>query len=168
MQIDLWGGSTSRLTGGHLFPVIKYTLHPKYDIITWDYDVMILEVLRAFENFPFVQPVPLSKLCLTECCDVCPPTTIRAAGWGIYNMETGQLPTLLQEITQNIMSNEECNLQWDKEITDRMFCVRIDLGIDSCDGDSGSAIMLRKERQVGLVSTGSDFCGGKPLTIYLH
>jgi hypothetical protein len=43
-QINLWGGSTSRLTGGRVFFVEEYILHPQYDIFTLDNDVAVLRM----------------------------------------------------------------------------------------------------------------------------
>lgn len=43
-------------------------------------------------------------------------------------------------------------------ITSSMFCTTIENGRDSCNGDSGSAI-LRDGIQVGIVSFGSEICG---------
>lgn len=40
----LWGGSSSRTTGGHLFFVTEYFLHPGYDRATIDLDIGILHV----------------------------------------------------------------------------------------------------------------------------
>lgn len=43
-QINLWGGSTSRLTGGVVFIVDSYSLHPQYDWWSLDNDVAVLRV----------------------------------------------------------------------------------------------------------------------------
>lgn len=44
VQINLYGGSTSRLTGGHLFFVARYILHPSYNRNTLDFDIALLQV----------------------------------------------------------------------------------------------------------------------------
>lgn len=51
IQINLWGGSTSRLTGGHIFIVESYTLHPQYDDISLDNDVAVLRVNVSHESW---------------------------------------------------------------------------------------------------------------------
>lgn len=53
----LWGGSTSRVFGGHLFFVNSYYLHPQYiriplstGQVIWDYDVAVIRVEDAFRG----------------------------------------------------------------------------------------------------------------------
>lgn len=88
--IYLWGGSTSRATGGHLFFVSSYHLHPQYQRITlstgqviWDYDVAVIRVHAGtpLEGFPFITPISLPPACATECCGVCGGVQISLAGW---------------------------------------------------------------------------------------
>ena len=48
-SINLWGGSTSRLTGGTIFFVTEYLLHPQYDDWELDNDVALVRVdVRTF------------------------------------------------------------------------------------------------------------------------
>lgn len=49
--VHLWGGSTSRTTGGHLFFVSAYHLHPGYDRQSIDLDIAILEVDVSLNEF---------------------------------------------------------------------------------------------------------------------
>lgn len=88
--IHLWGGSTSRTSGGHLFFVEEYYMHPEYRRIAlstgqvvWDYDVGVIQVDQGFplEGFPNLSPTILPEPCFTECCGVCAGTEIRMAGW---------------------------------------------------------------------------------------
>ena len=88
--INLWGGSTSRVSGGHLFFIREYHLHPQYRTIRlstgqviWDYDVGVIRVDDNFrlEGFPNIQPSILPEPCLSQCCGVCENTEIRIAGW---------------------------------------------------------------------------------------
>lgn len=89
-QINLWGGSTSRVSGGHLFFIREYHLHPLYRRIQlstsqriWDYDVAVIRVDDGtrLEGFPFVVPTVLPPPCASECCGVCAGQEIRMAGW---------------------------------------------------------------------------------------
>lgn len=43
-QVNLYGGSTSRISGGHLFFVTAYHLHPGYDRNTIDLDIAVIAV----------------------------------------------------------------------------------------------------------------------------
>lgn len=42
--INLWGGSTSRLSGGLVFMVAEYTNHPAYEPRTLDNDISVIRV----------------------------------------------------------------------------------------------------------------------------
>lgn len=156
----MWGGSTSRLSGGHLFFVQSYHLHPDYRRIQlstgqtiWDYDVAVIRVVDGtpLEGFPFVEPVILPPPCATECCNVCGGTEIRLAGWVSFQMTkrlhfcslnvkfqgrlaNGSIPTYLQQLEQHVVPFSECRNHWEGEITNRMFCVTADF-YDSCDGE---------------------------------
>lgn len=83
---------------------------------------------------------------------------ISLAGWGL--LADGTLPIYLERLEQTVIPFAECQSNhWEGQITDRMFCVTADF-YDSCNGDSGSAILLESlQHQVGYVSFGSIHCG---------
>lgn len=114
-------------------------------------------------GFSFVSPISLPDNCpLTQaCCGACPGNRIHVAGWG--RDDSGELPENLLMVHKDIHNHEDCHNQWNAAfpfltITSRMFCTTIENGIDSCNGDSGSAIVL-DGIQVGIVSFGSSVCG---------
>ena len=179
--INLYGNSTSRLSDGILFFVTRYVNHPDYRRISlstgqviWDYDVSVIEVDRENPlDGLFVRPTVLPPTCNSACCGACEGTVITLAGWGkfmIYmqliadhwNVEffkgrthLGTLPVYLQKLNQTIVNHAACGPFWENQITDRMFCVTADF-YDSCDGDSGSGILLTdRVNQIGYVSFGS-------------
>jgi hypothetical protein len=58
-DLTLLGGSTSRLTGGLIFSVEDYVLHPSYDWWTLDNDVAVVRVFVSFsivceESIPYL------------------------------------------------------------------------------------------------------------------
>lgn len=162
----MWGGSTSRLTGGHIFPVRRYVLHPQYDDWTLDFDVAIMEVERMLEGFPNMRPIALPASCAAACCGVCEPTPIRVAGWGA--IESGRLPINLLQVSKTVVNTAACSAAWREPISSRMFCTLVENGRDSCQGDSGGAITnMERNVQVGVVSFGSEVCGGNLLTSFL-
>ncbi|CRK99630.1 CLUMA_CG012941, isoform B [Clunio marinus] len=168
--INLYGGSTSRLTGGRLFFVDQYILHPSYSRITLDNDIALIQVGSGtpLEGFPNVSPIPLPSLCNSACCGVCPPgNDVYVAGWG--RIDDGSLPENLMQVSKAILGNTECNAEWRLiPITSRMFCTIIEDGRDSCNGDSGSAV-VRDGIQVGVVSFGSSVCGdGSRPAVYVR
>lgn len=62
-----------------------------------------------------------------------------------------------------------CSASWSpRTITPRMFCTTIENGRDSCNGDSGSAV-VRDGVQHGVVSFGSSVCGdGSRPAVYVR
>lgn len=104
-----------------------------------------------------MSPIALPPNCASICCGVCQPgNPITVAGWG--QNDAGFLPENLLQVQKAIYLHDECYRSWGGEITSRMFCTVIENGIDSCNGDSGSAI-IRDGIQVGVVSFGSPICG---------
>lgn len=155
--INLYGDSTSRLTGGTLYFVENYTNHPSYRRIRlstgqtiWDHDVSVIEISQTTPLVgEFIRPTILPPPCPTACCGVCEDTVITIAGWG--RTELGTIPVNLRMLNQTIVNHQNCGPFWENEITDRMFCVSADF-YDSCDGDSGSGILLLDRiNQVGYV-----------------
>jgi trypsin len=61
------------------------------------------------------------------------------------------------QVSKAIMGDQECGSFW-RILTARMFCTIVENGKDSCNGDSGSAV-VRNGVQVGVVSFGSSVCG---------
>lgn len=107
-------------------------IHPKFDTYMLDYDVGILTAETSFDC-PLITPAQLPEICSTECCGTCPLTTVRVAGWGYT--ETGGVADELLQIEQSIMDKiPECEIVWG-EITSRMFCVTVEKGTDSCNGE---------------------------------
>lgn len=77
------------------------------------------------------------------------------AGWG--RVDDGSLPEFLMKVDKSIVTNAVCSTFWNN-ITPRIFCTLIENGRDSCNGDSGSAV-VRDGIQQGVVSFGSSVCG---------
>lgn len=121
-----------------------------------------LQPSTPLTGFEFVTPVPISPICNTPCCQVCPEgNPIVVAGWG--RIDNGSLPEYLMQVSKDIIPLELCNQYWATVnhpggITSNKFCTRVENGRDSCNGDSGSAI-IRNGVQVGIVSFGSAVCG---------
>lgn len=137
--LNLWGGTSNRVSGGHLFFIESYHLHPQYRRIPlstgqviWDYDVAVIRVFEGtrLEGFPFIEPIALPPPCASECCGTCGGVRISMAGWG--RLANGTLPTYLQQLEQDIIPQSECRNHWEGQITSRMFCVT-SYFYDSCE-----------------------------------
>ncbi|XP_070508844.1 trypsin 3A1-like [Chironomus tepperi] len=160
IMINLRGGSSSRVSGGFLFFVDSYTLHPQYDTDWLDFDIAII---RVADDSPLtglnVAVVPISPICDSACCQTCDPEPVTITGWGID--DNGVIPQLLNQITLPIYNHAECDTKWGW-IPEFFFCVWAGNGQDSCNGDSGSPLVrdVNGQRfQIGLVSFGSSTCG---------
>merc|ERR1712241_937438 len=109
--------------------------HPDYNSWTTDYDFSLLKLKNVvdFAALPNVFPA-------------CWPTQPAApgdwaiiSGWGTTK-SGGSQPSILQEANVTIVSNAECNANYNGEITDSMLCAA-DPGQDTCQGDSGGPIV---------------------------
>jgi secreted trypsin-like serine protease len=128
---------------------------------------LISQPSTPLQGHPNVRPIALPSNCDTACCGVCvagPDITV--AGWGLNDNQ--QIPENLLQVQKAIFNQAECNRIWGGDITSRMFCTLVVNGMDSCNGDSGSAI-TRAGVQVGVVSFGSEVCGdGSAPAVYVR
>jgi trypsin len=140
-------------------PIRRELRHPQYDLITWVYDVMLLELEFAvsleFQNFVPLLGVPFSSMM---------PTTkkVTAIGWGVLETGGTTISNVLQEATDlEYVPLDECRAikkggdSYDN-LSDDMLCTFAD-GQDHCNGDSGGPILWKDETtdtvyQVGVIS----------------
>lgn len=82
-QINLRGGSSNRLTGGFIFFVESYTLHPQYDPNWLDFDIALIRVEEtSLMEGVNVQPVAIPPPCISGCCHSCEGEDVTITGWG--------------------------------------------------------------------------------------
>ncbi|XP_063375763.1 transmembrane protease serine 9 [Cydia amplana] len=128
--------------------------HRGFDMRTLYNDVAILTL---------DQPVPFTR----NSKAICLPSGSRAysgqigtvIGWGSLR-EAGPQPSVLQEVSIPIWTNQECRLKYGAAapggIVDHMLCAG-KASMDSCSGDSGGPLMVNEGgrwTQVGVVSWG--------------
>ncbi|XP_019272128.1 putative serine protease 46 [Panthera pardus] len=123
-------------------------------------DIALLKLRDPISWSPLIQPVCLPntkfKLSLGTMCWV--------IGWGHKNeQETSSTPYSLQEVAVRIISNGICRQQYQflflkkekKFIGKDMLCASSELGMDSCQANSGSPLVCQVNNswiQVGVVS----------------
>ncbi|XP_046950897.1 putative serine protease 46 [Lynx rufus] len=122
-------------------------------------DIALLKLRDPISWSPLIQPVCLPntkfKLSLGTMCWV--------IGWGHKNeQETSSSPYSLQEVAVRIVSNGICRQQYQflflkkqKFIGKDMLCASSELGMDSCQANSGSPLVCQVNNswiQVGVVS----------------
>uniref|UniRef100_A0A8C2K258 Peptidase S1 domain-containing protein n=1 Tax=Cyprinus carpio TaxID=7962 RepID=A0A8C2K258_CYPCA len=147
----------------------RIVLHSQYDQFTSDYDIALLELSAPVFFNELVQPV-----CVPAPSHAFTSGTIRLNKSNLLQtpfhvitcivsiqkpLISGELATLLQEATVNIISHNTCNKMYDDAVTPRMLCAgNIQGGVDACQGDSGGPLVcLERGRRwflAGIVSWG--------------
>ncbi len=138
---------TNKLDGsGKRYRVKSIAVHPKWDPLTFDYDIA-LWVLD--EEVPGLPDVYLSRQD--------PPlgTMMKVTGWGAL-ADGGSFPVQLRKVRVPRVHRANCNdaNSYNGEITKRMLCAGYDAGgRDSCFGNSGGPL-TRPRNGGGRILTG--------------
>jgi len=132
-------------------------IHPHYDLITYENDICLLKLSTPVNFTDYIQPICLASADSTFHTGINSWVT----GWGttVPNDSSSQ-PDILQEVTLQILGNNECqcNHRHSFVITENMLCAGVRAGgMDSCQGDSGGALVTKNGSvwvQNGVVSFG--------------
>uniref|UniRef100_A0A182MXU4 Peptidase S1 domain-containing protein n=1 Tax=Anopheles dirus TaxID=7168 RepID=A0A182MXU4_9DIPT len=150
--VTMYGGSTSRSSGGIVFQANNIFVHPKYNPSNLDYDAAVIRVSKSFYGQNNVAPVqlqdtaiPSSAWCLTF-------------GWGVNNYQTGNLPDYLQYEWFQVIAPEQCSAIYGY-LSPRVICVKRGSSIDICGGDSGGPLICNG-KLTGITSFNTDKCSG--------
>ncbi len=131
-------------------------IHPQFALnAPFDFDFALIELSNPVE-------LPVSTL-LVNPPEVDELTTV--LGWGVQKLNSGtnnplgtSLAKTLQEVDVPIVSNQQCQNAMGTSIRESMTCAGYPQGgKDSCNGDSGSPMMVLRDgqyTQVGIVSYG--------------
>jgi len=119
--------------------------HPKFDPKTFEYDLALLRFYEPVEFKPNVIPI-----CIPDEDEELVGETAWVTGWGrLY--EEGPLPSVLQEVSLPIITNNECEGMYRKagyieHIPSIFICAGYSSGgKDSCEGDSGGPMVVQRE-----------------------
>lgn len=96
------------------FKVIYFKAHPKYDAIDHNYDIAVAKIRGNFFSNPNLKAVKLPEPCSKECCEVCPGTVVKVAGYGLTEKYTSS--DYLLKIEQTIGSKDTCEEMWESKI----------------------------------------------------
>ncbi|XP_058432346.1 ovochymase-1 [Marmota monax] len=135
-------------------------VHEDFDIVTYDYDIALIQLSSPLEYNSVVRPVCLphsrEPLFSSEICTV--------TGWGSTS-EDGGLASRLQQIQVPVLERAVCEHVYYSAhpggITDRMICAgsAVSGRKDFCQGDSGGPLVCRHENSpfvlYGIVSWGA-------------
>jgi len=143
--------------------------HPDYDTFTAYADIALLETSRPIDFNGEVSPI-----CIPSPEDVLEDDEIcLAVGWGAL-FRDGPFPDVLHQVRLPIVNSETCALRYqvdDFELPNNTFCAG-DIekgGVDSCQGDSGGAMLCLRGNswvQYGVISVGSGCADAKFPGIY--
>lgn len=112
--------------------------------------VFFLQVSKPFVISDKVKPIKLNKNRIPA------GKLAQVSGWG-DTKEDGHNSWTLQKVVVPVVQQRVCKRLYKKErITSNMFCAGV-TGRDSCQGDSGGAVVYHN-RQIGIVSWGKG-CG---------
>ncbi|KAF4517825.1 hypothetical protein B566_EDAN008931 [Ephemera danica] len=123
--------------------VMKKVVHPRYNFFTYEYDLALVQLDKTLEFAPHVVPI-----CLPGSDDSLVGETGTVTGWGRLS-EGGTLPSILQQVSVPIVSNEKCQSMFlragrNEHIPDIFLCAGYENGgRDSCQGDSGGPLQVR-------------------------
>ncbi|GAB1865236.1 Serine proteinase stubble [Camponotus japonicus] len=123
--------------------VAKKVVHPKYNFFTYEYD---LALVRLESSLTFAAHI--SPICLPATDDLLIGENATVTGWGRLS-EGGTLPSVLQEVSVPIVSNDRCKSMFlragrHEVIPDIFLCAGYETGgQDSCQGDSGGPLQVR-------------------------
>ncbi|XP_053977133.1 serine proteinase stubble-like [Hylaeus volcanicus] len=123
--------------------VAKKVVHPKYNFFTYEYDLALVKLESSLTFAPHISPI-----CLPATDDLLIGENATVTGWGRLS-EGGTLPSVLQEVSVPIVSNDRCKSMFLRAgrhefIPDIFLCAGYETGgQDSCQGDSGGPLQVR-------------------------
>lgn len=146
--------STATLKG-----VKRIIPHPRYDHVSYDNDLALMEL-----DSPVILNQNIWPICLPEPTHDFPVgKSVWITGWGKLREEIESVAEVLQKAEVRIINATVCNRLLDDGITPRMICAGVLTGgIDACQGDSGGPMSSTEGNGrmflAGVVSWG-DGCG---------
>jgi secreted trypsin-like serine protease len=152
--------TTLELGNGQIVQVTRVISHPLYLNNPFDDDNMYdVALLRLAEQVPY----PTVTIA-TEADQAAGGTIGTGVGWGtILFQGSNVFGQTLQEVTLPLLSNEDCLALYPDlslEILAPQICAgRPSGGVDTCQGDSGGALLIRNETNTGWLQVGVNSWG---------
>jgi secreted trypsin-like serine protease len=152
-----------------VFGAKRRIIHPRYSLRTDRFDVALIKLNG---NVTLIDPIRIN-----DSPDLLESGSIlTVVGWGATRVGRFSVdyPDILREVDVDYVPNDKCRnipeettgFSLGNLLTEDMMCAG-DVGKDSCNGDSGSPLILKGERpeediQVGVVSWGLECAGHIP------
>ncbi len=154
--VVLLGAHDLKTDTGERINVKQIISHPYYNRDTMDNDIALLELEKSAAD-EFATVSLWDK-------DINDGTEATILGWGNISSTGEEYPEKLQQVSVPVVSNSNCNIPYNNEITENMLCAGLkEGGKDSCQGDSGGPLVIssgNKWHLAGVVSWGEG-CAGK-------
>jgi len=138
---------------GDTYSVRKILPYPQFDPLSLDHDLVLIQLKNA-APYPVIHAMPHQN--------IAPETSGIVLGWGQL-CEYGNFATTLQEVEVPVVSNDICQLAFQKDPTDIQITPNVlcagepEGGKDACYGDSGGPLIIRYLNRwalAGIVSWG--------------
>lgn len=140
--------------------ITKIIVHPEYDAYSSNNDIALLKLSNA-ESITPVSLISSSLAVALEAVADDSVSDVAVIGWGdTEDPMSGSYPDILREVDLPYISNTVCNQSQylNGQVTTNMMCAGLpEGGIDSCQGDSGGAMVYSDSGswyQAGIVSWG--------------
>jgi hypothetical protein len=152
--------------------ILGFKIHPKYDPITIENDLAIIKLAKPVSN----QPISLGRQ--GDILSYSANTSGLALGWGTTDARDPILPTILQQASLPIESDDVCSAELGRYYKPQsMMCAGKKAstatatdGVDTCSGDSGGPLVITDKngelKQVGVTSWGFGCGSAKTRGVY--
>ncbi|CAG4965110.1 unnamed protein product [Colias eurytheme] len=157
----LWSarlGSSLANSGGVLYTVESFIVHPQFTVYNSDNDVAILRTQTFITYGPNITNIGIAGPGYIL-GDNTPVTTV---GWGAIAYEQEKSNQMLRADIR-IINHRTCSINYNlfsMEVTDNMICAGSPSGgVDFCEGDLGNALVHNNAVLVGIASWRTPICG---------
>merc|ERR1712142_738919 len=121
--------------------VARQTLHPLYDLNTWEYDIGLVTLDRAVSISAFIRPVCLPLVPGDP--NTGPDQLWFVTGWGITNPFRATNADTLQQVQVEIVNKQKCGEVWGITIHKSQVCAAGAGAGAVCVGDSGGPLVTK-------------------------
>ena len=140
--------------------VKRMVVHPRFDPKLLEQDIALFELGESVKFKPHILPI-----CLPRRGESFAHELATVSGWGYVSYDVRRMPDLLRKVDVKVLENEVCRRWLSSDppnagyrIGDRVLCAGFEEGgKDSCRGDSGGPLILKRDGRsqlIGLVSWG--------------
>jgi secreted trypsin-like serine protease len=136
--IQLGSTSLSKTDGNRVtLASSEYVLHPSYDPLTIQNDIALIQLRIPIEFTNYILPVHSLPT-----ADLDSGNRVVVLGWGQTSDDDPDLSDDLKYVAVSVLTNVECQITYGNQITDEMLCVDGNYNEGTCNGDTGSPLVV--------------------------